>query len=41
MEGEHEKAFTGFETVLQKKTPINMPAFRESIVVRILVDSQA
>ena len=27
IEGEHEKAFTGFETVLQKD-PINMPAFR-------------
>jgi len=27
MEGEHEKAFAGFETVLQKD-PINMPAFR-------------
>ena len=27
VEGEHEKAFTGFETVLQKD-PINMPAFR-------------
>ena len=27
MKGEHEKAFAGFETVLQKD-PINMPAFR-------------
>ena len=27
MEGEHEKAFAGFETVL-RKDPINMPAFR-------------
>ena len=27
VEGEHAKAFTGFETVLQKD-PINMPAFR-------------
>ena len=27
VEGEHEKAFAGFETVLQKD-PINMPAFR-------------
>ena len=27
LEGEHAKAFTGFETVL-RKDPINMPAFR-------------
>jgi len=38
VEGEHAKAFTGFETVL-RKDPINMPAFRnllslESMLIR-------